>query len=147
MWNRIIAATVALVVAAVAYESFSGDERKDSEANAQTDKENFSPMELEMRHVALNQPFDISVGQEVLLCDGETRGCLSFVDARGVAQFSFVLDGVHYDLEFNGSKGRVQEVGGYMIILLDFTPNPKIEIEQIYGNAYYIAKLVIANAS
>ena len=147
MWNKIIGAVVAVVVAAVAYESFSGDERKDSDAEAQKDNEKFSPMELEMRHVALNQPFDMSVGQEVLLCDGETRGCLSFVDTKNTVGFSFVLDGVHHDLEFSGPKDRVKEVGGYMIILLDLVPNPKVEVEQIYGNGHYVAKTVVSSAA
>ena len=141
MWSRIIATAITAIVAAVAYNSFAYREDADRDGE---DKSKFSPMELEMRHVGLNRPFDISVGQEVLFCDGDTRGYLSLVDTRQSLEFSFVLDGVEHNFEFAGPKDRTKEAGGYMIVLLETLADPQVEIEDIYGKNNYLAKIVVS---
>ncbi|MBI3632237.1 MAG: hypothetical protein HY225_02210 [Candidatus Vogelbacteria bacterium] len=145
MWFRVISAVVAVVVAAVMCDTLSGSEDVDKN-DADKDKNSFTPAEREVRHVELNKSFDISVGQEVLLPDGESRAYLSFIDTSNALEFSFNLDGVAHSFEFCGPKDRMKEVGGYMIILLNAAPDSRVEREEIYGKGHYLAKIVISVA-
>ncbi|MBI3633305.1 MAG: hypothetical protein HY226_03375 [Candidatus Vogelbacteria bacterium] len=146
MWTKIVGAVVALIVVVVAADSFSGDEQGEKDGSSGNDKDSFTPAEQEIRHVELNKPFDIAIGQEVLLPDGESRGYLSFVDMNNHQEFSFILDGVTHYIDFSFPGNKVMKAGGYMIVLLDFKPDPNVEREEIYGKSHYLAKVIISGA-
>ena len=158
---RIIGAVVAVIVAAVALDSFNADNDKDK-SNDKDEKDpslEFTPAEREIRHVRLNQSFDIPVGQDVLVSDSAEHPCFRIYGFSSFGRFlmneagfrregcvmdcSLDVGGQTHKLNFELPDKFAKEVAGYKIVMLGITPDPRNQVE-LGNNNDYTAKVVIS---
>lgn len=137
MWFvRLVGTAVVTALVAVGFDSFAGyleDRRKNTHGKDELDPcLRFSPMEREMRHVSLDEPFDVSPGQEVLLEDHPDHATCSFIGAvykeslfaangRGdvVCEFKFTDRVGTYSVSLSTSNKLLPNFYGYRFELLE----------------------------